>query len=210
MIRATIIYLTLGLPLLAQAQNHELLSLDGWEFEKTKYGVDVYGKNISGYEIKAFRVSGLIDATVESVFKVVMDIEGYDQWYPNCKRGEVLDQPSELEQYRRIEFKLPWPFENRDAVNKLSARKEADSIWIEIEDKSDYVPNLKNVYRIGKTEGYWVITKENETQARLTYSAIGEPGGIPKWIVNIFLFDSPLEAINNIRKVIKLPRYVAD
>lgn len=192
------------------SQHPEILSNEGWELQKEKYDVEVYGKEISGYEIKAFKATGLIDASVESVYKVVMDIEGYTEWYPNCKIGEVLDEPNELEQFRRIEFKLPWPFDNRDAVNKLVAKKMPDSIWIDIFNEADYLPKLKKVYRVGRTEGFWEIVKENDQQTRLTYSAIGEPGGLPNWIVNFFLFDSPLDAINNIREVVRKPEYSED
>ena len=201
------LFLSLYFPLVAFAQNPEIISDDGWEFEKERHDVEVYSKSITGYEIKAFKATGLISAPIESVFKVVMDIEGYKEWYPNCKIGETLLQPNELEQYRRIEFKLPWPFDNRDAVNKLVARKMADSIWIDITNEADYVPRLKKVYRVGRTEGYWMIVKEDENNTRLTYSAIGEPGGIPNWVVNFFLFDSPLEAVNNIREMVLKPEY---
>ena len=185
------------------SQNPEIMSDEGWRLEKTKYGVEVYGKLLPGYEIEAFKATGLIEGSVESVTAVVMDIENYVKWYPNCKVGEELEGSTELEQYRRIEFKLPWPFDNRDAVNKLVVEHHKDSTWVQILNEAEYVPELKNVYRVGSTEGYWSIVKENETQTRLTYAAVGEPGGIPKWIVNIFLFDSPLEAINNIRKLLE-------
>lgn len=203
-------FLCLIAPLIGISQNAELLSNEGWKFEKSKYDVTVFGKNITGYEVKAFKVSGLIDASLDAVYRVVMDIEGYDEWYPNCKAGEVLDQPADSVQYRRIEFGLPWPFDNRESVNKLVATKSTDSIWIDVIDAYDYTEKSRNIYRVGKTEGFWIIEKENESQTRLTYSVIGEPGGIPKWIINIFLFDSPLEAVNNIREVVKRAEYAAD
>ena len=210
MIRALFPMLIFVLPFLGRSQNQELIAEDGWEFEKSKYEVDVYGKMVEGYDVKAFKVTGLIEASVEEVYKVVMDIEGYEEWYPNCKVGEVLEQPSDSIQYRRVEFGLPWPFDNRDAVNKLIATKTPDSIWIDIMDEAQYIPKLKNVYRVGRTEGFWIIEKETDEQTRLTYSALGEPGGIPKWIINIFLFDSPLEAINNLREVVKGPKYAEE
>ena len=188
-------------------QNQEILSDDGWELEKTKYDVEVFSKLLTGYQVKAFKATGLIEGSVEAVTQVVMDIENYVEWYPNCKVGEVLEGTTELEQYRRVEFKLPWPFDNRDAVNKLIVSPGQDSTWIEILNAADYKPKLKKVYRVGKTEGYWSIVKESETHTRLTYAAVGEPGGIPTWIVNIFLFDSPLDAINNIRKMVKKEPY---
>ena len=189
------------------SQNAEILSDDGWELEKTKYDVEVFSKSLTGYEVQAFKASGLIEGTVASVTDVVMDIENYPEWYPNCKIGEVLKGSTTFEQYRRVEFKLPWPFDNRDAVNRLIVHNHQDSTWIEILNAVDYKPKQRKVYRVESTEGYWCIVKENDTQTRLTYAAVGEPGGIPTWIVNIFLFDSPLEAINNIRDMVKQERY---
>jgi len=191
----------------AQAQNQEIISNEGWKFEKTKYDVEVFSKSLTGYEVKAFKATGLIEGSVESVTKVVMDIESYVDWYPNCKVGEVLDGSTKQEQFRRIEFKLPWPFDNRDAVNKLVVSNEKDSTWIEILNAAEDYPKQKKVYRVAKTEGYWSIVKESETHTRLTYAAVGEPGGIPAWIINIFLFDSPLEAINSIRQMVKKEEY---
>ena len=207
MIRFTLILIATIIHFFGWSQHPEMLSPDGWELEKEKCDVKVFGKTITGYEVTAFKVNGLIEAPVESVFKVVMDIEGYTEWYPNCKVGEVLDQPNEHEQFRRIEFGLPWPFDNRDVLNRAVAHHTEDSIWIDIFDAYDYAPKPKRVYRVGRTEGYWIIEKEDGGQTRLTYAAVGEPGGIPKWIINIFLFDSPLEAVNNIREVVKDPKY---
>lgn len=181
-------------------QNREILSNEGWELEKSKYDIEVYGKLLDGYEVKAFKATGLIDGSVEEVTQVIMDIERYVDWYPHCVAGVVLEGSTPTEQYRRIEFRLPWPFDNRDVVNKLIAKKIDGDVWVTIENASDYHQELKNVYRVGRAEGYWHIINEGEGKTRLTYAAVGEPGGIPNWITNIFLFDTPLTAINNIRE----------
>ena len=185
------------------AQNADILAEDGWELEKTKYEIEVYSKLLPGYDIKAFKATGLIEASVQEVTDVVMDIEEYIHWYPNCKIGEELPGSTATEQFRRIEFKLPWPFDNRDAVNILKLTSKEDGVWIDILNPIEEYPQEKNVYRVQRTEGYWNITEDVGGKTRLTYAAVGEPGGIPNWIINIFLFESPLDAINNIRKLVK-------
>lgn len=185
------------------AQNADILAEEGWELEKTKYEIEVYSKLLPGYDIKAFKATGLIEASVEQVTDVVMDIERYTDWYPNCKIGEELAGSTATEQIRRIEFKLPWPFDNRDAVNILKLKELEEGVWIDILNPEEEYPKEKNVYRVQRTEGYWNITEESTGKTRLTYAAVGEPGGIPNWIINIFLFESPLDAINNIRKLVK-------
>ena len=90
------LFISLSVRFVCFAQNQEILSNDGWEFEKTKYEVEVYSKLLPGYEVKAFKATGLIEGSVEAVTAVVMDIENYVEWYPNCKVGEVLEGSSEL------------------------------------------------------------------------------------------------------------------
>ena len=163
----------LGLFLIQQvfSQHADMLSDEGWELEKSKYEIEVYGKLLEGYEIKAFKATGLIEGSVAAVTEVIMDIEGYKDWYPNCKEGEVLEGSTPSDQYRRVEFKLPWPFDNRDVVNRLTVDERGDDVWIEIINASDYHEELKNVFRVKRAEGYWHIIKESEHETCLLYTS---------------------------------------
>lgn len=191
----------------AVCQSKGMVEEAGWEYVKSKHDVDIYSKEIDGYSIKAFKATGLIAAPYQTVTNAVMDIENYVTWYPDCNAGVLLDEPDEWTQYRRIAFKLPWPLDNRDVVNKLLLTTNENEAYIEVIDAADYTPEIKNTYRVKRTEGFWTIKKENENLTRVTYAAIGEPGGVPAWIANIFLFDTPLEAINNLREVVKDKKY---
>lgn len=188
------------------SQRPALLSDEGWKLEKSKYDVEVYGKAIEGFDAKAFKATGLIDADIFTVYNAIMDIESYSEWYPDCKLGEVLQQASDTVQVRRIVFNLPWPLDDRDAINYMISRQDGEDLWMEIVNAADFAPEQKKVVRIPKTEGYWWLRPEG-SQTRLTYSAVGVAKGIPTWIVNIFLYDSPLSAINNLRAVVNRPEY---
>ncbi|MEO9871152.1 SRPBCC family protein [Ekhidna sp.] len=187
------------------AQHPRLISEEGWKLEKTKYGVEVFSKSIEGYELKAFKASGLIDASLFTVYNVIIDIENYDKWYPDCEEGEVLSQNDSI-QMRRIVFKLPWPFYRRDIINGFITESRDDGIFIEVTNAADLIPEKKKTIRVSQSEGYWLL-KEEDGKTRMTYSAVGDASGIPAWIANIFLFDSPLTAIHNIREMVRKPEY---
>lgn len=187
------------------AQDAELLSAEGWELKKEKYGIEIYSKSLEDYKVKAFKASGLIEQDISSVYNALMDIESYSEWYPNCERGGVLEEEGQV-QVRQIVFDLPWPFDPRRAINKIVSRKEGPSIWLEIISAADYLPAQKKIVTIPRAEGYWLL-EPVEGGTMLTYCAVGEAPGVPTWIVNLFIFDSPVEAINNLRQVVTEEKY---
>ncbi len=204
-IRTTSLLFLLFLQFSMNAQNHDLISEEGWKLEKTKYDIEVFSKAIDGYKIKAFKAVGLVEADILAVYNVIMDIENYPLWYPDSEVGEVLDEKDSL-QVRRIVFKLPWPFYRRDIVNGFLTQPEKDRIYIEIYSASEAKPALKKIVRVPRSEGYWLLQQEGSS-TRIIYSAVGDAPGIPSWIVNIFLFDSPITAINNIREMVRKEEY---
>lgn len=186
-------------------QNPELLSAEGWEFKKEKYDIKIYSKNLENYKVKAFKVIGLVEEDMATVYNALMDIGSYSKWYPDCEFGEVLKEDGQV-QVRQIVFDLPWPFDSRRAINKIISRKEGPNIWLEIVSAADYLPAQKKIVTIPRAEGYWLI-EPVEKGTMLTYCAVGEAPGVPTWIVNLFIFDSPVEAINNLRKVVLDEKY---
>ena len=187
------------------AQDPDLISEEDWKLEKSKYDIEVFSKPIDGYKIKAFKATGLVEADIVTVYNVIMDIENYPLWYPDSELGEVLEEKDSL-QVRRIVFKLPWPFYRRDIVNGFLTQLEKDRIYIEIYSASEAKPELKKIVRVPRSEGYWLLQQEGSS-TRIIYSAVGDAPGIPSWIVNIFLFDSPITAINNIREMVRKEEY---
>ncbi|MEO1254949.1 MAG: START domain-containing protein [Bacteroidota bacterium] len=191
---------------MAFSQDPGLLSDENWESEKIKSDVEVFSKSIDGFDIKAFKAIGFVDADIYAVYNVIMDIENYPKWYPDCESGEVLAQEEDTLQLRKIVFKLPWPFYKRDIINGFVTSHKRNSIYIEIYNAPDFAPEERKVVRVPKSEGYWLLTKQGD-KTKITYSAVGDAPGIPAWIVNIFLFDSPIAAIDNLREMVKKAEY---
>lgn len=173
--------------------------------KKEKYGAKVYSKSVEGYKIKAFKVVSEIDADAETIYKVIMDIENYPEWYPDCKKGELLEKTNPDEQLRRTIYNLPWPFDPRDAINRATGRQVGENKWIVLSNEENKIPETKKVIRIPRTEGYWLL-EPIEGSTKIHYSAVGEAPGVPTWIVNLFVFDGPLKAIKNLKEVVKNDR----
>ena len=201
----SVFLLSSSLHISLQAQNPDLLSNGGWELEKSENEIEVFSKSVDGFKIKAFKASGLVEADIVTVYNVIMDVENYPLWYPDSELGEVLEEKDSL-QVRRIVFKLPWPFYRRDLVNGFLTKVEENQIFIEIYAAPEAIEEQRKTVRVNKSEGYWLLTKEDDG-TRIIYSAVGDAPGIPSWIVNIFLFDSPITAIQNISEMAKKEKY---
>ena len=88
----------------------------------------------------------------------------------------------------------------------MVSRKEEDNVLVEVINAADYLPTQKKIVRIPRTEGYWLLEPvDNGTM--VTYSAVGEAPGVPTWIVNLFVFDGPLNALNNLREIVTQEKY---
>ncbi|MEQ9403074.1 MAG: START domain-containing protein [Cyclobacteriaceae bacterium] len=188
------------------SQSADLQNAEGWELKKEKYEVRVFSKEVEGYKIKAFKAIGKVEADIETVYNVIMDIENYPGWYPDCQEGELIEKTSNQEHLRRTIFDLPWPFDPRDAISRAIGSQVGDKMQIELKNEADKYPVSKKVVRISRTEGYWLLT-EVDGGTEVIYSAVGEAPGVPAWIVNLFVFDGPLNAINNLREVVKEKKY---
>lgn len=189
----------------AFGQNQELLSDEGWVQKKGKHNIKIYSKKLANYKVKAFKAVGRIEENTDAVYNTIMDIEKYSEWYPDCAFGRVLQEDGQ-KQTRQIVYDLPWPFDARGAVMHVVSRREGDSILIEMINAADYLPEQKKIVRIPRTEGYWLLMPE-EGGTMVTYCAVGEAPGVPTWVVNLFVFDGPIEALNNLRQMAKKEEY---
>ena len=173
--------------------------------KKEKYNIKIYGKSLEDYTVNAYKVIGLVEEDVTTVYNALMDVESFSEWYPNCEFAEMLEEDDQA-QVRQLVFTLPWPFDPRRAINKIVSRKDDSNIWLEIVSVPDYLPPQEKMVTIPRAEGYWLL-EPVERGTMLTYCAVGEAPGVPSWIVNLLVFDGPLEAINNLRKVVKKEKY---
>lgn len=179
---------------------------EGWELAKDKDGIKIYTRQLKGLKLKEFKAFTSICTNVENIIHVLLDIDNYDQWTVNVKNSKLLTIVSEDETYVYSVVNTPWPFANRDVINRINVcwSPTRDTATFVINGIPDYIPEKKGLIRMPVSKGEWHIFQITEEKVNLEYSYAADPAGtIPAWVVNLFIVDGPYKTLLMLKDYIK-------
>jgi hypothetical protein len=175
-----------------------------WKLEKEKDGIVVYTREVGGKKIKEFKATATINSKTEFLVAMVLDAETYIDWIDKIKNAEIVEIISNDEFYVYTEADVPWPFENRDIVtlNKVVRNNVTGVVKIEIAGVTGIVPEKEDIIRMPESGGFWEFTPQKDGQTAVVYQYLADPGGgIPEWLVNMFLVDGPFITLENMMRL---------
>lgn len=175
---------------------------NNWELAKKKLGVEVYTKEAPGWPLKAYLARGIINAPFDSVAKYMHDFSLRKEWYPNCSTSDIIHTLGQKEMIVYMVVDAPWPTSDRDIVFKVIADTSDDknTITYQVKALAHYIPVKEDYVRINRSIGYWKVHKINGQKTEVITEGRAETGGeVPSWLANMFVEDSPLESILNLR-----------
>lgn len=179
-----------------------------WKFQGEKEGIKTFKADVPNSKIKALKLETTFQAPLNQLVAVLMDINSSPQWAYKTKSATVLKQVSPTEVYYYTELSMPWPVANRDFVGHLTVTQNPHTKVVTIDGPvvPDYVPRKKDLVRIEKSVGKWVLTPLNDRETRVEYSLQVDPGGgAPAWLVNAFASEGPTQSLKNLRAQLKKP-----
>jgi hypothetical protein len=97
---------------------------------------------------------------------------------------------------------VPFPFENRDVVQKMKFIQSENSLEVQITNHPDMVPLEKKLVRMDEARGSWTVTAVDEHNISVKFQYYADPSGdIPAWMVNAFIVKSPNKTLKNLREL---------
>lgn len=176
---------------------------DSWELKKDKDGIKIYVRPNSESSFDEFKATVTISgASLKNGVGVILDINDYEAWFPDCANPKVLEQKNEYHDIHYIETLTPWPAQNRYGVYEQITTFSKNGLKAEIvaEALAGYPMEAKGMVRITKALGKWTLEEENN-ELTITYQFKGNPGGsVPAWLANAFVVDHPYETLTSFRK----------
>lgn len=173
-----------------------------WELTLDKDDIIVYTRQLETSRFKELKAESKMPGSIQKFKKILIDIEKYPDWLPDCKTARIVERPSANNITYHMKLKAPFPFTNRDIIQQIILKETDEKLEVEIINRPNKVDELKNYIRMPVAYGKWVIYQisENEIDIRLKYLA--DPGGnIPAWMVNTFMVKNPHLSIKNIREL---------
>lgn len=181
-----------------------------WAFKTESGGIKVYSNTNSALKVKPIKVESTFNATPAQIAAVLLDIKNYPDWAYKTKLATLVKQVSTTELFYYAEIAMPWPTQNRDFAAHVTVTQAPDTkvITVDAPSVAGLVPEKKDIVRVRKSSGKWVLTPVGTNQAQVTYYLQIEPdGGAPAWLINLFISDGPMQSFKKLKQQVQKPAY---
>ncbi len=218
-----IIALALICPVLASAGDDK----DGpWKKYKEEDGITGYQRDVARSKYPETSAETVIDAPMEVLLEVLMDIPSYPQWMYKCKETKLLEQKNDYNRTLYFAQGVPMGSPDRDAVIKASttmdfnAGKSVTTLQSidnhpykpENANKSgeynpnDYVPERQ---RMVEFSGKFELRMLDRNRTWVKYTSYTNPGGFaPRFVVKGVIRDVSFEGVREWARMAKMQKYI--
>ena len=177
-----------------------------WELSKEKDGILVYtAEGESSY--KMFKAEMIVEANLHGLIYLLKDAKSIPNWMDKVGEFEIFEIADEFHWFSWSGVDMPWPVDNRDVVSKEVLTKSNDKYVITISSSPDKIGDRNGYIRLRVSSGYWSFEKLSNGKIKVIYQFLTEPEGIPAWVVNLFIVDSPYSTLVNMREIVKREPY---
>jgi hypothetical protein len=180
-----------------------------WELVKDKDGIKVFLKTAAGSKIKEFKGVTNVNSSLDSILAVLYDTQACAEWIHNCSQAARLTDISFYEAYIYQVINFPFPVKDRDLIlhTVMTQDPETKDVTIKLNSAPDYVSKTGNV-RIKTSAGYYLLKPLPDGTVEVTWQHYTDPGGgVPAWMVNSLLVDTPFKTLENLKKIVHEQKY---
>lgn len=188
--------------------------LAGWELAKEddKRQIRVFTREAEQSDLREFRGEMRLQTTLSALVALIEDNKSGPEWIHHCRALEVIEQISEHERLFYMVTEAPWPVKDRDSVvySVLSQDEVSGTVHIDMQVRNDVFPANDDLVRIKDMKGFWEFRPEDDGWVTVIYQVHADPaGGIPAWLANSMVVDSPYYTLKNMRKMVAKEPYLS-
>lgn len=178
-----------------------------WELARDKENVKVWVKDFPDSNFKQFKSETTVEASLESIVALQLDIANMGKWYDNVGTVTPIEKVSEMEGIYVIKFDMPFPV--LDRVSAIRAKMDYDKATKTVKIKTQYEPEIledPDGIMVTNIQSIWEITDLGNGQIEIFHSGYMDPAGIlPAWIGNTGVKDGPIKTFRGMMEI--LPEY---
>lgn len=152
-----------------------------WKLYKEKEGVKGYERNVKGSVYLQTRAETKIDAPMEVILEVLLDIPAFPKWMYACMEAIPIENKDLLTRILYFRQNAPWPTKDRDAIIKSVTTIDYDNPGSVTVSESivnyNYKDAPEDTIRMVKFEGAFELRMVDRNTTLVRYTAFSEPGG---------------------------------
>jgi Polyketide cyclase / dehydrase and lipid transport len=184
---------------------------DDWKLVKQTSGVTIYSRPHPASKLKEFKAVSEIDATTETVHKVIDDVEAYTSFMPYTAECRVIERDRDsILTYQRVSPKIVSDRDYTLRIEKRSWPVENGLAYLNRwEPANEHGPAEKpGIFRVKVCQGSWLLEPASERKTRATYSVFTDSGIVgPAFLANAISTTGISKLFAAVRKQVKDPKY---
>ncbi len=182
-----------------------------WKLRRDKRDIQVFTGKVPGSKYRAVFSTMVIDASIDSVVALMLDLPNCRDWASLCKEARIEAQLSEMENIVYGRNDLPFPVRDRDSysISKWAVDGVAGLVRVDTQamPATEY-PKTKGVIRIEDLHASWRFVPAANNKLIVENYVHADPNGkVPPWISNAFIIDTPYNALRKMRDLLNTGRY---
>lgn len=183
-----------------------------WELVKNRNEISVYVKIDEDSKMTGFQAISNINAPIELLHEILMDIPSYTKWFGKCKSIQILENYSDNHFLVYYIVSVPWPVTDRDLVAEVNftidPEKHFETVTVKGISKKEFILKNNKYIRMVYFSGKCTLTRIDKNTTRVIYTVLADIGGnIPIKISNVFLKNQPYNIIKGLKEMCKNKKY---
>ena len=181
-----------------------------WVLKKGGENIKVYTASTDHSKFKMVKVECMLNASETQLAALLLDVSSQTEWVFSTIASSVVKTISPSEIYYYAEAKTPWPLSNRDMVIDLSVRQDPITkiMAVQVNNIDNVLPHKNGKVRVPFSQASWIVEPVKENKIKITYTIRIDPGGgIPAWMVNMFIANAPYESFKKLETLIQTDKY---
>jgi len=174
-----------------------------WNFIKEKDGIKIYTRTEPNTNLKSYKGEADFNTTMNKLYARLGNLDNLDWWDDDIKEIKIMHHERDKLIHYYIVYDAPWPVTDRDLCVQAHITKDASagSMIVKADPYPECMPEKKDRVRIKDYWQRWTLHDLHNGSFHVTLEGFVDPGGnIPSWIYNMFITDTPLKVMRNLRE----------
>ena len=168
-----------------------------WELKKDQDSIKVYIRDIDD-NTKEYLAETIINSDIDKIFKTITDFDNSYRWMYKLNSSKILEKSDTL-MYVYFVVDMNWPLKNRDLISDAVITQNENKIRIVMNSYPDYMPEKEKLIRIKQSRSIWNLEKIDDDYTKVALQSYAVVEGIPTFIMDLFILDSPMYSMTQLR-----------
>jgi hypothetical protein len=183
---------------------HAAASTKHWELVGDSDGIRVWTLEIPGQDLPGFRGVTTINASIDDIVKVMLDVPSHPEWMWQCDESRSIRWLTETNGLLYNRINAPWPVWDRDVVVDVAWRytpnKEALTFrFRNVEEPGE--PVVDGVVRLPRLEGFYRLWTEQPGKTNVLYQVeVDIAGNVPDFMARRYARKLPFKTLQRLRE----------